>query len=155
MVPRLHRPTLGFQAPLVQELRLNGQIDDAHSMTTSIVPQIVSRAECVQAEQTRVSRVYGPEQVVENNRPTSPARPHLIRLCGSISARRNAVADLACGWTTANANGQWSLSTRRPLPDGQYRVVVTSFSHDLRTRPGLTIVPTQPLGRLVVTDPTS
>jgi hypothetical protein len=52
--------------------------------------------------------------------------------------------------TKADANGDWSLTTRRPLPAGQYRTVVTAFARAMRTRPGLTIVPTQPLGRLVV-----
>jgi hypothetical protein len=37
-----------------------------------------------------------------------------------------------------------------PHAAGQYRTVVTAFSRALRTRPGLAIVPTQPLGRLVV-----
>ena len=54
------------------------------------------------------------------------------------------------GWTHANSDGQWSLTTRRPLPNGQYRTVMTAFSRALRTRPGLAVIPTQPLGRLVV-----
>ena len=54
------------------------------------------------------------------------------------------------GVTHADASGDWSLTTRRPLPAGQYRTVVTAFSRPLATRPGLEIVPTQPLGRLVV-----
>jgi hypothetical protein len=54
------------------------------------------------------------------------------------------------GVAHANAAGQWSLSASRPLRNGQYRTVVSAFSRPLRTRPGLAIIPTQPLGRLVV-----
>jgi hypothetical protein len=52
--------------------------------------------------------------------------------------------------TQASATGQWSLTTEHPLKNGQYRTLVTAFSRKLTTRPGLAIVPTQPLGRLVV-----
>ena len=56
--------------------------------------------------------------------------------------------------TEADQTGQWSLTTARPLHDGQYRVIVSAFSRALHTRPGLTVVPMQPQGRLVVDDPT-
>ena len=35
LVQELHRPTLGNQAPLIQELQLNGQIDNAESLTNN------------------------------------------------------------------------------------------------------------------------
>jgi hypothetical protein len=149
-------PTLGFQAPLVQELQLNGQIDDSHVMTTSVIAADSGSPAARRAEQARVSRVYGPAQVVQDNRPSfsgTAAPDSTVRLYIGPAATPSQIS--LAGWSTANSSGQWSLSTRHPLPDGQYRVVVAAFSHDLRTRPGLTIVPTQPLGRLVVSDPTS
>ena len=57
------------------------------------------------------------------------------------------------GVTTADSTGHWSLTTGHPLRNGQYRTLVTAFSRTLTTRPGLAIVPTQPLGRLVVDAP--
>ena len=57
------------------------------------------------------------------------------------------------GVTTANSSGQWSLTPIHSLRNGQYRTLVTAFSRTLATRPGLAIVPTQPLGRLVVDAP--
>jgi hypothetical protein len=149
-------PTLGFQAPLVQELELNGQIDNSQPMTTTITAANSRLAGARQVEETRVSRIYGPAQVVQDNQPSfsgTAAPDSTVRLYIGPAAAPTQISP--AGWIKANANGQWSLSTHRPLPDGQYRVVVTAFSHDLRTRPGLTIVPTQPLGRLVVSAPTS
>jgi len=149
-------PTLGFQAPLVQELQLNGQINDAQTMTTSVTTADSRLARVRQAEEARASRVYGPAQVVQNDQPSfsgTAAPESVVRLYIGPGATLAQIA--LSGLTKANANGQWSLSTRRPLPNGQYRVVVTAFSRDLRTRPGLTIVPTQPLGRLVVSVPRS
>jgi hypothetical protein len=149
-------PTLGFQAPLVQELQLNGQIDDVQTMTTSVTTADSRLAAVRQAEEARVSRVYGPAHVVQNNQPSfsgTAAPDSVVRLYIGPGATPSQI--VLSGWTKANATGQWSLSTRRPLPNGQYRVVVTAFSRDLRTRPGLAIVPTQPLGRLVVGAPKS
>ncbi len=149
-------PTLGFQAPLVQELQLNGQIDGAQTTATSVTAADSRLAGVHQAEEAAVTRVYGPAHVVQNNQPNfsgTAAPDSVVRLYIGPGATPSQIA--LSGWTKANATGQWSLSTRRPLPDGQYRVVVTAFSRDLRTRPGLAIVPTQPLGRLVVSAPRS
>lgn len=141
-------PTLGDQAPLVQQLQLNGQIDRAESPTTAPVNQatLVQRA-----DNARANRVYGPEQVVQSNQPefSGTAAPgSIIRLALSPAARPMNIA--LAGVTTASSSGQWSLTTRHPLPNGQYRTLVTAFSRALATRPGLAIVPTQPLGRLVI-----
>jgi Bacterial Ig-like domain len=141
-------PTLGNQAPLIQELQLNGQIDDTQSSTNTTISQntIVE-----QAERKRAARVYGPAQIVQNNQPQfsgTSASGSTIRLYVSPAAKP---MDLAlAGITTANSAGQWSLTTRHPLANGQYRTLVSAFSRSLATRPGLAIVPTQPLGRLVI-----
>jgi hypothetical protein len=141
-------PTLGNQSPLIQELQLNGQIDNTQSLITNSMSQ---SALVQQAERARADRVYGPAQIVQNNQPEfsgTAAAGSTIRLYVSPAAKP---MDLAlAGITTANSTGQWSLTTHRPLTNGQYRTLVSAFSRSLATRPGLAIVPTQPLGRLVV-----
>jgi hypothetical protein len=141
-------PTLGDQAPLVQELQLNGQIDNAESPASIAVSQstLVQRA-----SNARADRIYGPVQVVRSDQPefSGTAAPgSIIRLALSPAAKPMNLN--LNNVTTANSAGQWSLTTRRPLRNGQYRTLVTAFSRNLTTRPGLAIVPTQPLGRLVV-----
>jgi len=148
-------PTLGNQAPLVQELQLNGQIDQASVATTTTMTTSASkRALADQANAARSDHVYGPAQVVQTNQPefSGTAAPgSVIRL--SVGPAAKPSDTVLAGSTTANENGQWSLTTRHPLRNGQYRAVVSAFSRALRTRPGLAIVPTQPLGRLVVDAP--
>ena len=144
-------PTLGDQAPLVQELQLNGQIDNAAPPTTASVSQSTL---VQQANNARADRVYGPEQVVQSNQPefSGTAAPgSIIRLALSPAAKPMNIT--LAGVTTASSTGQWSLTTGHPLRNGQYRTLVTAFSRTLTTRPGLAIVPTQPLGRLVVDAP--
>ena len=144
-------PTLGDQAPLVQELQLNGQIDNAEPPTTASVSQSTL---VQQANNARANRVYGPEQVVQSNQPefSGTAAPgSIIRLALSPAAKPMNIT--LAGVTTANSTGQWSLTTGHPLRNGQYRTLVAAFSRTLTTRPGLAIVPTQPLGRLVVDAP--
>jgi hypothetical protein len=146
-------PTLGDQAPLIQDLQLNGQVDNASSPTSTSVSSsssnLVSRA-----ADPRSDRVYGPAQVVETNQPefSGTAAPgSLIRLALGPAAKP---MDLTLvGVTTANSGGQWSLTPRHTLRNGQYRTLVTAFARKLATRPGLSIVPTQPLGRLVIDAP--
>jgi hypothetical protein len=144
-------PTLGDQAPLIQELQLNGQIDDAKSPTATEVSQTTLAQ---RANNARANRVYGPAQVVQSDQPefSGTAAPgSLIRLGLSPAAKPK---DLTLvGVTTANSSGQWSVTPRHSLRNGQYRTLVTAFSRALATRPGLAIVPTQPLGRLVVDAP--
>ena len=104
-----------------------------------------------QANAARADRVYGPEQVVSTNQPefSGTAAPgSVVRLYVGPATKPS--GHRLAGLTTANDSGQWSLTTRRPLHDGQYRTVVSAFSRALSTRPGLEVVPTQPLGRLVV-----
>jgi hypothetical protein len=144
-------PTLGNQAPLVQKLQLNGQIDNTESVaaTTDNPSTLVQRG-----NNTRANRVYGPEQVVDSSQPqfSGTAAPgSIIRLALGPAAKPMELT--LAGVTTANSDGQWSLTTRHSLRNGQYRALVTAFSRKLTTRPGLAIVPTQPLGRLVVDAP--
>jgi hypothetical protein len=144
-------PTLGDQAPLIQELQLNGQIDNAELSTTPSISQTVLAQ---RANNARANRVYGPAQVVQTDQPefSGTAAPgSLIRLALSPAAKPQDLTLI--GVTTANTNGHWSLTTRHLLRNGQYRTLVAAFSRALTTRPGLAIVPTQPLGRLVVDAP--
>lgn len=144
-------PTLGNQAPLVQELQLNGQINNALPATAASVSQssLVQRANNAFA-----NRVYGPEQVVTTSEPVfsgTAAPGSIIRLGLSPVGKP---MDLAlAGKTIANRAGQWTLTPGHPLRNGEYRTLVTAFSRALTTRPGLAMVPTQPLGRLVVDAP--
>ena len=91
---------------------------------------------------------------MQNDQPefSGTAAPgSIIRLALSPAAKPMNIT--LAGVTTANSTGQWSLTTRHPLANGQYRTLVTAFSRTLTTRPGFAIVPTQPLGRLVVDAP--
>jgi Bacterial Ig-like domain len=146
-------PTLGDGAPLISALQLNGQIDNTQSPSTTTAT--AGRETLVrQANRVRANHIYGPEQVVTSNQPefSGTAAPgSVVKILLSPATKPQDIAP--AGITQANSSGQWSLTTRRPLPNGQYRTVVTAFSRALRTRPGLAIVPTQPLGRLVVDGP--
>jgi hypothetical protein len=145
-------PTLGDGAPLVHQLELNGQIDNAQtSATTSAIPEPNGRAAASEAIDARDNRVYGAAQVVQTSQPefSGTAAPgSVVRLLVS-PATKPSDGHLA-GRTVADASGNWSLTTSHPLHDGQYRALVAAFSRALRTRPGLAVVPTQPLGRIVV-----
>ena len=141
-------PTLGDQAPLIQQLQFNGQIDHVVSTAADSVSQsiLVRRA-----DRARANRVFGPAQVVQSSQPefSGTAAPgSIIRLALGPAAKP---MDLTLvGRTIASSTGQWSLAPRHPLRNGQYRTLVTAFCRALVTRPGFAIVPTQPLGRLVV-----
>jgi len=123
-------PSLGYQTPLIQDLMLNAQIINA-------APIAVVHHE--------------PVQTVTQNEPgfSGTATPGAEVRLYLGPAHRPTVLGLA-GLTHANTAGRWSLTPRRPLRPGTYRAVVASFSRALRTRPGLTVVPTQPLGMVVV-----
>lgn len=123
-------PTLGDQAPLVQQLQLNGRIDAPQSVTSlHHIPATV-----VSTDQPRFSGTAAPGS--------------LVRLYLGPAHRPSAIGLAA--WTRADGQGRWSTTPRKPLHSGSYRVVVNSFSRSLRTRPGLAVVPTAPLGMLVV-----
>ena len=144
-------PTLGDQAPLIQQLQFNGQIDNAESPATN----------APSARAAWYSRPTTPEPIASTGRSRSckvtsrsfPARPRRLDHPARSQPRGKADGMTLAGVTTASSTGQWSLTTRHPLRNGQYRTLVTAFSRALTTRPGLAIVPTQPLGRLVVDAP--
>ena len=141
-------PTLGNQAPLIQDLQLNGQIDTTQATNAS---STIQNASVRPANNARANRRYGPEQVVQNSKPefTGTAAPgSIIRLALSPAAKPMNLT--LAGVTKASSTGQWALTTQHALRNGQYRTLVTAFSRSLATRPGLAIVPTQPLGRLVI-----
>jgi hypothetical protein len=142
-------PTLGDGAPLIQKLQLNGQIDNAQpsaamgASTATIAPS-----------EARADRIYGASRVVQTSQPefSGTAAPgSFVRLL--ISPATKPWESSLAGRTIADGNGNWSLTTSHPLRSGQYRTLVSTFSRALRTRRGLAIVPTEPLGRLVVDAP--
>jgi Bacterial Ig-like domain len=141
-------PSLGNQAPLVQTLQLNAQIDQAQVVSpASTGPE----SSVSQAVATRDDRIYGPEQMVNTSQPefSGTAAPgSVVKL--SLGPVAKPWDHAVAGTTQADSTGNWSLTTSEPLHNGQYRVMVSAFSRALRTRPGLTVVPMQPLGRLVV-----
>ncbi len=145
-------PTLGDQAPLVTELQLNGQIDNAETAALPFAgagPNTPIQIQTRAAE--RADRAYGPGQIVNTSQPeiSGTAAPGSLVWLG-LSPATEPSKLVHAGVTTANASGDWTLTPNHPLRLGQYRVVVASFSRSLSTRPGLGIVPTQPLGRMVV-----
>ena len=141
-------PALGNQAPLVQALQLNGQIDQVQVVSSAPSGQQSLVSQAVAAHDVRV---YGPEEVVQTSQPefSGTATPSsIVKL--SLSPAGKPWEHTVAGITQADSTGDWSLTTSHPLHDGQYRVMVSAFSRTLHTRPGLTVVPMQPLGRLVV-----
>jgi hypothetical protein len=141
-------PSLGNQAPLVQELTLNGQIDQAQAISSDSTAHHSSVDQAVAA---RDDRVLGPEQVVDTDQPVfsgTAAPGSVVKLM--LSPATQPWVHMTAGTAHANSDGSWSLTTYFPLHDGQYRVLVSAFSRAHYTRPGMAIVPTQPLGRLVV-----
>lgn len=141
-------PSLGNQAPLVHELQLNGQVDRAQS------PAAAARTEAPwvrRTENPRSTRIYGPATIVHTNQPefSGTAAPgSIVRL--KLGPAGRPTMPVVAGVTRATAAGEWSLIPRQPIRNGEYRTLVTAFARNLATRPGLAIVPTQPLGRLVV-----
>jgi hypothetical protein len=144
-------PTLGGQGPLARKFQLDARVDNARSPATPAVTSPGAKARVSQAVEARADRIYGPGQVVSTDRPefSGTAAPGSVVRLYAGPAAKPAETRLA-GSTRADGAGRWSMTTRRPLHDGQYRTVVSAFSRALGTRPGLRIVPTQPLGRLVV-----
>ena len=56
------------------------------------------------------------------------------------------------GQTTADATGVWTHDDPA-LARGRYRGIAMAFLPSSRTRPGLTIVPMTPLGRITISPP--
>jgi hypothetical protein len=123
-------PTVGEQAPLIQALRLDGQIDHVDPTTTTTTA--------------------GPDRIVHDRQPefSGTAAPgSTVRLYVGPASTPSKIGPV--GRTTVDATGHWTLTTR-PLSNGRYRAVAMAFSRALRTRPGLAIIPTAPLGAFVV-----
>jgi hypothetical protein len=130
-------PTLSEQAPLIQALRLDGQIDQASPTATAspaVAPTASERTPIVASRQPQFSGTATPGST--------------IRLyVGPASSPSQIVT---AGSTKADESGRWSLTTDHPLADGSYRAVAMTFSRALASRRALAVVPTLPLGRFVV-----
>jgi hypothetical protein len=141
-------PSLGNQAPIVQELQLNGQIDHAQVVSLNS-PNLQSLTNEVTT--AREDRVYGLAQVVQTDQPEfsgTAAAGAVVKL--SLSPMTQPWNHVTAGTTHVDDSGHWSLTTSQALHNGQYRVVVSAFSRARRTRPGMAVVSMQPLGRLVI-----
>ncbi len=127
-------PTLGNQAPLIQELQLDGQVDNAQPLTNPGVSFAENRnAKTQQAVQERDDRIYGEPQVVNTSQPefSGTAAPgSIVRLL--ISPATKPWDSSLAGRTVADRNGNWVLTTPQPLRNGQYRALVSAFSRALR-----------------------
>ena len=111
-------PTLGDQAPLVQTLQLNGQIDQAQ--TVSSVPT-ASGSRVSQAVAAHEDRVYGPAQVVQTSQPefSGTAAPgSVIKL--TLGPATKPWEHGLVSTTQADSTGHWSLTT--PSPSAKWRV---------------------------------
>ncbi|MFO0890898.1 MAG: hypothetical protein U0790_17365 [Isosphaeraceae bacterium] len=137
-------PTLGERAPLIRDLRLTGSVEgETTPAEASLSAGVLAR---------RQVRAWGPVQSATGSRATfaGTAAPRSeVRVYLGPASDLNAIAP--GGRVTADADGRWSLTTR-PLRDGRYRAVAMSYAPALRTRPGLSIVPTAPLGQFTIGD---
>ncbi len=131
-------PTLASQAPLIQTLQLDAQIDHVVATTTP------------SARSTARQGSLSPQPVVQDRRVefSGTAAPgSTVRIYVGPASSPSKITP--GGHTTTDAAGAWTLTTH-PLPSGHYRAVVMSFSRALRTRRGLAIIPTVPLGGFVI-----
>jgi hypothetical protein len=131
-------PPLGGQAPLIQTLQLDARIDHVVATATP------------SARATARQRALGPQPVVQDHQVefSGTAAPgSTVRVYVGPASTPSKITP--AGYATIDAAGSWTLRTH-PLPSGHYRAVVMSFSRALRTRQGLAIIPTVPLGRFVV-----
>lgn len=132
--------TLGDQAPLIHALQLEGSVAGSTAPEPAALSALANRR--IQA--------WGPVRSLATSRATfegTAAPGSRVRVYVGPAADLNAIG--IGGQVTADASGEWSLTTRS-LPAGQYRAVAMSYAPALRTRPGLTIVPMAPLGRFTI-----
>jgi hypothetical protein len=133
-------PTLGSQEPLIQNLRLEGTITQALTPITATTNALARRS----------AQAWGPVRLSTTARPTfsgTSAPEAWVRVyVGPTSCPR--VINLA-GQTTTDAEGRWTVTTHS-LRSGRYRAVAMAYAPALRTRPGLAIVPVEPLGRFMI-----
>ncbi|MBN9213031.1 MAG: hypothetical protein J0I95_16160, partial [Microbacterium sp.] len=133
--------TLRDQAPLVQALQLDGGLDDARPSTEASTSRV---------EDVRIAN-WGPVQTIDGDRPTfsgTAAPGSTLRLYVGPTGDLTRVG--VVGTATTADDGTWTLTTRRPLPDGRYRAVVMAYSKALHTRPAYAVVPMAPMGRFVI-----
>ena len=133
--------TLHDQAPLVQSLQLEGKLDDASPSTDGPTSRV---------EDIRDAN-WGAVQTIAGDQPTfsgTAAPGSTMRLYVGPTGDLTKVG--LVGTATAADDGTWTLTTRRPLPDGRYRAVVMAYSRALRTRPAYAVVPMAPMGRFVI-----
>ena len=131
-------PTLGGQAPLIQTLQLDAQIDHVVATTTP------------RARSTARQSSLSPQPIVQDHQVefSGTAAPgSTIRVFVGPASTPSKIAP--AGRTTTDAAGAWTFTTH-PLPSGHYRAVVMSFSRALHTRRALAIIPTVPMGGFVV-----
>ena len=133
--------TLRDGSPLVQALQLEGKLDGA-SPSTEVPTNRV--------QELRQSN-WGPVQTIHGDQPTfsgTAAPGSTLRLYVGPTGDLTKVG--LVGTATTADDGTWTLTTRRPLPDGRYRAVVMGYSKALRTRPSYAVVPMAPMGRFVI-----
>ena len=92
-------PTLGNQAPLIQELQLDGQIDNAQPSDDPGVSFAASRnAKTQQAVQEHDDRIYGEPQVVQHE-PAGVFRYRRAWLdCSTVNQPRHKAVGQLAGW---------------------------------------------------------
>lgn len=118
-------PTVGGQSALVNALKLDG------GLASPSIPIKVGAK---------------PVRTISGNQATftGTATPGAsVRLYTGPAADPSTIG--VGGRTTADSTGHWSITTGA-LPPGQYRAVAMSSSRELRTRPGLAVVPMATLG---------
>ncbi|MDR3618271.1 MAG: Ig-like domain-containing protein [Paludisphaera borealis] len=133
--------TLHNQAPLVEALRLEGGIVNA-----SPSPEVPTS----RVQELRQAN-WGAVQTIDGDQPTfsgTAAPGSTLRLYVGPTGDLTKVGLL--GTATAAADGTWTVTTHRPLPDGRYRAVVMAYSRALHTRPAYAVVPMAPMGRFVI-----
>ena len=127
-------PTLGDQAPLLQELQLKASIDQS-----TVLP--LANASAV--AQWRV-KAWGATPAVEGLRVefSGTAAPgSTVRVDLGPAADPSVVS--SAGVTHADVGGSWSVLIDLPHK-GVYRAIAMAYSPALRTRPALAIVPVDP-----------
>jgi hypothetical protein len=115
-----------------------------------VVPLLGDGAPQLQARILAGALVGGNGRTLHQRRPTyaGAAQPGSKVTLFLGPANRPSVLH-AIGRTEVTSSGKWSLTTR-PLGNGRYRVVVTALAPRNAPGPRLPMVPTAPLGLLVI-----
>ncbi|AMV40266.1 hypothetical protein [Planctomyces sp. SH-PL62] len=130
--------TLAEQAPLLEDLELEGRLTNASPSTWAPTS----------ATEQRTLANWGPDLLVQGDRPTfsGTAAPG-----ASVRVYVGRTSDLttvrALDVTRADASGNWSVDADKPFFDGRYRAVAMAYSPEHHTRPAFAIVSMTPMGR--------